>query len=1237
MNMKPELTPEQRAVVEHSGGPLLVSAAAGSGKTKVLVERLLRKIEAGDSITDFLIITYTRAAAAELRERIIKEILIRLSENPGNRSLRRQAMLCKSANIDTIHSFCTAILRENAHKLKLPADFRVLDENESEMIKLEVLETLLDEEYEAIDSNKALHDLVETMASGRNDSKLVKMISKTYDKLRSMPNPRLWMDQQLELMWLDGSTDVADTIWGRHLMTYMRKVADSWLGKMRLLREEMRAYPDFEKAYGESIETTITGIHALYDATYKSWDEVRANAMIEFPKPKGIKGYEDFKAIRQKCKDSIVKAAKLFECSSKDHIEDIIDTAPAIEEMFRLLSEYDSAYSKEKARQGVVDFSDLEHLTLSMLIEPSSGENTAFAKSLSQRFKEIMVDEYQDVNAVQELLFKAFSKEGANIFMVGDVKQSIYSFRLADPSIFLGKKELYRGYEKAESKKGLEELNRGKVIHLSNNFRSQAEILISVNRLFSVIMSKEFGEMDYNESEYLIAGRADQDENKTDQAVELCLVDMSSVTVSENEDDENLNSDSKNSDDDDKESPEKIFEEARYIAQRIKQLVDSDYMIPDGKGGKRSLSYKDVVILLRSMKGKAWQYGRALGELGIPYDLPGNENFFETLEVSAVLSYISVIDNPLSDVEVAAVLRGPIYGLSLDELAEIRLTSKKTDYYSAVEAAAKTNQKCARFLNDIAELRIIAQDMPADKFIRKLYIKTSLPEKMALLPQGLRRKENLLLLADKAELLEQGGYKGIFSFIAYVRYLQENDFAIKADIGFGAANAVSLMSVHKSKGLEFPVVFLADMSKKFNMNDVNSGFVMHQHFGVAAKKTDRARKIEYDTLPKKAIKEKLTDELKAEELRVLYVAMTRAREKLIMVSALNDAKKELDKISQLVLNEVSPVVLSKAKNALEWILMSGTLNAKSGSVEELLQLAGERAKRAQDIAEIMQKTPETGHLYSFENELNREVEIKTDAIVKENKVEPFADCSVYSSDSFSEYPEIIKAYSYLQATTLPSKLTVTELKGKSSDIEDAESADFEYFVSAKRPSRSFCADRPSFIVERTDLTTSEAGTALHVAMQYLDTSKNMSKELIDEQILTFVEGKKLTKKQAESVDSEKIAHFFASKIGERMTRSGNVKREFKFSLLSKAERYYKGGGDDEILLQGVIDCYFEEENELVVIDYKTDRVTDADFADKVNLYRVQLETYSEVLQRVSGKRVKEKVIYFFSANKAVTL
>lgn len=824
-------------------------------------------------------------------------------------------------------------------------------------------------------------------------------------------------------------------------------------------------------------------------------------------------------------------------------------------------------------------------MTARLVTDRKTGNPTPLARSAASRFREIMIDEYQDCSGVQEVIFNAVSRNGRNIFMVGDVKQSIYRFRLADPFIFLSKYKSYSDEQEAED-------GEGRRILLSTNFRSRAGILSAVNFVFKNIMSEEFGEMDYTEREFLYPGR--EDEGSSEPAVELDLLDMSMLETEE-----------------DGESPEKAETEAAFVAGRIEELIRSGVTVPDSPGGTRPLSYGDIAILLRSVKDKAAIYTRALADRQIPVAAPDGEGFFETQEIAVMLSLLEIIDNPVQDVPLLAVLRSPVGGFTPDELARVRLADKSADIYTALRKAAESDAKCRAFLDMLSAFREAAPDMTSDGLIWHVYNKTGILGVMGALSGGEARRENLMKLLDLAARYEQSGYKGLFGFLTFVRKLIENGVEPGEKNEGMPGDAVKIMSIHKSKGLEFPVVILADTAKRFNNRDASKPLLIHAQLGVGAKVTDLARRIEYPTLARMAVAGKLTAEMMAEELRILYVAMTRAREKLIIVASFADAGRELLKLSKDAAAPVPPQVLENV-NCLAGLILLPVLTRPEAGCLRGDDGAARSGEDAWDIRRIDTDTIRGASRRAKQPEPAR-VKASPEAVEEVRR-------------------RLGYLYPYPASASIPSKLTATELKGRYSDFEAAEEAEAPAYAKKQPP-----AARPGFITMRTALTPAERGTALHLAMQYIDYGKCGSPDGIQAELRRLREKNFLSAQQADAAEPGKIGAFFASPLGQRVLRAEKLYREFKFSLLVPASDYYHDGvyaAGDEILFQGVVDCCFVESGALHIVDFKSDVVTEETLGDKTRLYAPQLSAYGRAMERILGLPVESRLLYFFTLGKA---
>ncbi|MDD4715653.1 MAG: helicase-exonuclease AddAB subunit AddA [Oscillospiraceae bacterium] len=1191
-----QLTKDQAAAVYDRGGGVLVSAAAGSGKTKVLVERLMSYLTDGEvrrNIDTFLMITYTKAAASELRGKIVEELGKLLARNPGDRHLRRQSALVYKAEIQTVHGFCSALIRENAHLLHVDPDFRVADEGESEVLKRQALDTVMERRYETREETDGFFALVDTLSAGRDDTRLFEIVLDTDAKLQSHPYPGKWLRARLDELRLDQTADAGETPWGRFLLEDAKQQTIYWKKEMQRAVDLILGDPIVSKAYFDSFAETVAALDGFLKALCQGWDQAAGCGSIPFPRLGSVRKFEDkallerVKGVRTRCKQRMGRVTGLFEDKSDVLISGLRAVRPAIQALFSLTEDFEAEYRREKERRRLLDFADLEHIAVSALLDEETGAPTQLAKALGRRYTEIMVDEYQDTNAVQDLIFTALSRKGQNLFLVGDVKQSIYRFRLADPTIFLWKYQSFRPCESARE-------GEPRRVVLSQNFRSRREVLEAVNFLFRNLMSEEFGEMDYTEEDALYPG-ADYPENEKAQ-VELRVIDLAAGEENPEE-----------------EKPELSQAEAHFAAARIKSLLESGFPVFDKDTGRmRPVSPGDIVILLRAPGSVLHHYVRALGERDIPCQAEGGEDFLSSMEVSVALSFLSLLDNARQDIPLISVLRSPVFSFSPDDLASIRSFVPEGDFYEALEAAAKTREDCRSFLEALAAMRDLAPDLGMDQLIWQLYNRLNLLGVFGALPGGERRQSNLVMLYEHARRFERAGHRGLYDFLHYIDRLLETGRGLAPPRGQTALNAVRIMSIHKSKGLEFPVVLLAGLGKRFNRTDLAKPILVHPVLGVGPKLLDREQMVEYPTLARKAVERKLDLELRAEELRLLYVAMTRAKEKLILCCALPDAASALQKLAADSRCPMEPQVLAAAPSMAGWILPlalarpdGAPLREAAGAVVEHL---AEDAGLTWDVRVV-----DGGLLFQKENAFPLRA--------------PFPE---EGEETENDLPEtLFYRYPYEPATKLPSKLTATELKGRELDREAAEEA---VPFSKRHP-----YERPRLAMEERGLTPAERGVALHLAMQHIDFDQVGSLEGVEQELRRLAEEGFLTDQQAEAVPPEKIAALFSSPLGKLLKNSEALRREFKFSVLVPAEDYFPEVQGETVLLQGVVDCYAEEADGLTVVDFKTDRVSPGAEALRAGEYREQLETYGKALYEITGKPVKKKILYFFQTDTAVEL
>ena len=946
-------TPSQKLAIEDRGGELLVSAAAGSGKTRVLTERLMRWITEGNaprSIDNFLIITFSTEAAAELRSRISEELSARAAADPGSKRLRRESALVRRAQIGTIHSFCSALLREYAGRAGIAPDFAIADEDRARELRRLSLETVLEAAY--AEAEPGFIQLADTVGAGTDDRRLESLVLELHGKLQSHARPGDWAARQSEL-FETGAEDAADTPWGRELLESAADELLWWAGEFDELVRSLAGFETLGKAYVPSFSETASSLRGAAKRAAEGWDALREALPIEFPRLGTLRGggedpelAERAKARREACKKAAKRLEKGFTLPSAQLLRDMRATAPAMRALLKLVGDFDAEYTRRKRRRSLLDFADLEHLAARLLTEPD-GSPTETAREVSRRYAEVMVDEYQDVSLVQDMIIRAVSDSGRRLFMVGDVKQSIYRFRLADPTIFLKK---YESYADAPQPEGVP-----RRVFLRESFRSRGEVVDAVNAVFGCLMSKGLGEMEYDERARLRAGL---EYPGVVPVPELVAVPLPGA-------------------DEDEERPDKIEVEAAYAARMMRRLVETGAKISEG-GALRPLGYGDIAVLLRSVNvsGPVWR--RVLAREGVPVEAGQSGGFFEAPEVAVILSLLAVIDNPRQDVALISVLRSELFGFTNDELTEIRLMSGEGDFYAALRARAEVSEKARAFLDTLARLRDFARDSELATLIWEIYESLGCMALCSAMRDGEGRRARLLRLFELARSFETTGWRGLRRFLDWLRSMRERgeEPAFPDEDGGGA---VRIMSIHRSKGLEFPVVFIGDTARQFNRSDLRGSVLVHPELGLGPKFTDAARGIEYPTLARRAVANRLERELLSEELRLLYVAMTRARE------------------------HIPAQALLPMRSMAEWLICAAL---GTGGRALTLSIGGDEEGAPRRVTPAAQPEPErTGE-----------------------------EASPVDFDALLAW-----RYPHSGAETLPSKLTATELKSLAEP--DAESAE----------------------------------------------------------------------------------------------------------------------------------------------------------------------------------------------------
>ena len=1208
-------TNEQLQAIQEKNSNILVAAAAGSGKTAVLVERIIHKIiDEQMDIDKILVVTFTNAAASEMRERILEAIYKKLEENPENVHLQRQIILLNKASICTIHSFCLDVIHNHFYEIDLPSNFKIADTAEIDLLKQEVLDDLFEQKYTENDKN--FIELLENYTNYRGDEALQELVLKIYKFIQSSPFPIKWLQEKLELLKIEDK-DISQTIWGKLIIQTVDDDIQESIMQLEVTKSKMALYPEMTKFY-QTISEDIINLQDLQK--YNSWDELYIKLLnfnfSKWPVDKKVINdlKEDSKAIRDKVKKHIKeKTAKLLSCSQEQAVKDLKIITPILEKLSNLVTEFTKNFAEKKKEKNCIDFNDIEHFALKILLDENNNP-TEVAKKYKEKFEEIAIDEYQDSNLVQEAILTSISK-GNNIFMVGDVKQSIYKFRQARPELFLQKYDEYKNKEEKAQEDNLK-------IQLFRNFRSRQNILNITNLVFESIMSKELGDINYNENEYLNYGAnyPEPEEIKNYAGIaELDIIDLKedeSITAFEGEEDE-----------EEQERVEDDVLEAKFVANKIQELLNSNYMVFDKKQGYRKIRPKDIVILLRATSNLSPIYEKELSDLELPVFSDTSGTYLDTVEIQTILSVLKIIDNPLQDIPLVVVLRSSICNFTDNDLITIRLTDRNCNFY---EALIKTRLICdgdlknkiESFLEKLEKWKSISQYMPLDEFIWQIYLDTGYYQYVGLLPNGAMRQANLKTLFEKAKQYEKASFKGLFNFIQFIDKLkkQNGDLASAKLIGENE-DVIRIMSIHKSKGLEFPVVFLCNSHKKFNMQDLNDNILLHQDIGFGPTIMDTTRKIKYSSIAKDAIKLKMKQETLSEEQRILYVALTRAKEKLYITGRSKDFTKYVqDKNKVLEMYESENIkldakLMKKANSYLDWLMYvylfnqgrTITLKGESYKLSDIITL---NVSNKKDLLKALAKE-EVVEQIDLKEKIGQILKNKSD---EENKK---------SEQALKELLEW--KYDYIVDTTLPTKSSVTKIKQEKIKLEEIlkgiESEEVEYKKSYT----------PKFMQEDKKISSAEKGTLVHLCIQRLDERKDYELKDIQNMILNLVEKEIITQNEADAIDVNLIYQYTKSQLFEELRKAKEVHKEQPFyinipakDVVSEAENSKKN-----ILVQGIIDLYYIDKNDnLVLIDFKTDYISNEPNAKEkiLDKYKVQLEIYKTALEQALGRKVNKTAI-----------
>ncbi len=1191
-------TDEQLQAIGHRGSALLVSAAAGSGKTAVLVERLLRRvIEDKEDITRFLMITYTNAAAAELREKILAALNARASKAVKDAYLRRQLTLAHGAHISTIHAFCTSVLRTHGHLIEVPGDFRIMDENEASVLRMELCEEVIDESY----GEEWFMPAAESLFGERDDRNVVQAVLDLHEKSRSQVFPGEWLDRIKNSFLEDKGSAPDDSPWGKYLLSRTKEILNALELLNRHAIAKIKGDEALEKAYLPAFESDGDIITSLLNAVLCGWDAVvKTFNEISFMRLGSLRKYEDeekkelVKAIRSQIKNGVEKLRKNWFLKTSDEVsgegKKLLPVAQALACAAQAL---DEKFGKEKKRRNALDYSDLEHFALELLVEKYDAVNdivipTALAKEISEDWAEIMVDEYQDSNCIQDVIFRAVSKDEENLVMVGDVKQSIYRFRLADPQIFLKK---YRSFMPiAQAKEG-----QACVVNLSRNFRSRSQVLDACNALFSSVMSDELGDIKYTPEEYLYLGAGYDEYPKQSNTAEAIILNLNEM----------------NEDSQEEVSPAAREIEADWIAGKIRNMVEEGFCIQEKDGSRRKMRWGDVVILLRSLADKAHIFENALQRAGIPCVSDKAAGLLDTPEVSMIISLLTVIDNPLNEIALVGALRSPLFAFSADDLSVVRRAGGS--YISAIEKVAcvdegETGEKCREFLKVYYTMRELSEDLSCDKLIWKLYCETNALGIIGALPGGEERRRNLLELFYYAQSFEENGFRGLYAFLERIARLAEKGDNIAVN-SLTDADAVRIMSIHKSKGLEFPVVFVADFNHRFNTSDLTQKVIIHPELGLGLNVTETEPPTAYPSVSRAAVAQKILCEMKSEEMRVLYVALTRAREKLFIVCSIPDALKKLANIySRVVGGEEFSAEELNDTGPIPWLLAPLLFSSEGRELRESINAS---------------PMPDAKRMYFDVKIINPEVNGRS--VSKKESAAKSDDLP--SMGDFAQFQEIFEyEYPFAKASEAPSKITATGIR----TLVEENCISAEGIAEPEEKHKLFV--RPEFIREK-GLTPAEKGIAAHLAMQLVEFSNCTDLEGVKGELARLYAMGQLTDKEFEAVKPEMLMRFFQSSIGAEVLQAQKLWREFRFSVLVPADHM---APDETMILQGVADLFFETEQGIVLVDFKTD-AGDIDEAEAYRRYNEQLRAYAYALEQIFGEKVFRKVLFFLRSGKVIEL
>ena len=1204
-------TEQQKQAIEARGSDLLISAAAGSGKTAVLVERIItRIIEEEQDISRLLVVTFTKAAATEMRQRIGGAIAKKLESDPNNIHLQSQMAFLPRADIKTIHAFCLQVIKEYYHLIEIDPAVRTADPAEVKLLQKEVLEELFEELY-AEEKNEWFLNLLETFTTSTKDEKLKELILQAYTYAEGAPEPEKLLDAAAEGFALAEGQTMDDCKWFSFIREGVKNNVEYALYQLQkaFLLSDGGEFEGYHNLLEKEVQM-VKNLQEVLDKPYQEWR--LAYIAVEFARLPAYRGEEKelaevIKELRNDAKDTLKRVGEVyFAYGAEMQTELIRNLYPVAKALSDVTKRFMAAFAAAKKEKNIIDFTDYEHFALKILLD-EEGRPTAAAEELRQRYDEIMVDEYQDSNIVQELVLSAVSGEAVgenNRFMVGDVKQSIYRFRQAMPELFNEK------YLRYPAEKGGKE----RKIILSKNFRSRKNILDGVNFIFRQIMCREFGDIDYDAEAALYAGTEFPPcPEPHGGANEILLIETKEA--------------------EDSELSEELQEmdrrqvEATAIAKHIRDLMEQGYHVLDKKTGEyRPLQYGDIAILLRSMKNWGGVLEEVFGREGLPYYAETAEGYYSVPEVETVLHLLRLIDNPRQDIPLLSILHSPIYSLTADELMQIRLGGGKGGYYDCLQNYLEEGEneelrgKISAFLADIDLWRRQNRELSLHELLRMLYRETGYYDYLGMTAGGALRQANLRLLLEKAEQYEKGSRKGLFYFIRYVEDMKTAEVETSsAKLQDDSPEHIRVMTIHKSKGLEFPVVFVSDMGKNFNEMDSRAPVIFHQKWGMGMDWMDLEKRVSYRTLAKMALADAIKMESLAEEIRVLYVALTRAKEKLILTGTTKDLEKSMGKWSQTAETENGTLPLfrlRRAKSYFDWVMPAYLRHP--AAPQEVWNTAHR----------FVQKDSE----WKFSTLKRDEVLQPVDAEQKlaEEQKEYFErwESAAEMTKSREEIFRILSwQYPFGKETKLPAKLSISEIKRKYQEEMSGE---------LQAAPKIICLPEKQ---ETKGLTGAQIGTAMHTVLEECDLRKEYDRESLESLISELVQKGRLTEEEGKAVRRKELLQFFRSELAQRLRAADSIETERTFSLLMQPKELFYGKEyaevTDTILVNGIIDCYFVENGKVILLDYKSDRIYDEE--ELKERYRIQLQLYQTALERGLGLPVGEMFLYSFAMGRAISL